>query len=463
MQKQTSRKYEISKIVIVTTIFFGINTLIPLAAIAQTSTSATIGQTVDASAGALTLPCALGNFSISSVDLNAPNAYFSGYYLNPLTPDANLVACGGTGITVQDTRYAGGFVLQVSATSYLKDSIGPEDINVDTLSIVTEQISSSYLEDTSGASTFVGAGDGLLTGSTLDNVVDENTELTQTLPFDFTLYGTTYTSGSTLYICTNGMINFTSSECDAPIAALENILTDTDGGGGNLPRLLPYYKDLTTDTSIDASYGVYYVEPDASTVRIRWKGAPCVADDITPTDCETAIGEDTEFEVLLTDNDTEDTVTYNYGSAITDSQAGPIIGVTKGGEAGSPISNTYTESRLSQQMTGLSLTSTQAIFSAAGANFTEAVKPGTPVITVPASGDQAVDIDYLDFTEDGGNPGNSLAMDIINATANDQCGRVGLYTIYPSYKLNVPLATVDGAYTSTITYTLSDSSNSGAC
>ncbi|MBU1953663.1 hypothetical protein KKH03_01675, partial [Patescibacteria group bacterium] len=287
------------RLAIIATIFFGINTLIPLAAMAQTSGSATVGQTVDASAGALTLPCALGDFNISSVNINAPNPYFSGYYLNPLTPDTDLVTCGGTGITVQDTRYAGGFVLQVSTTEYLKDGTGPEAIDVDTLAVVTEQISSSYLEDTSGSTGFVGAGDALIAGSTSDSAVDQNTQLTKTLPFDFTYYGTTYPSGSTIYICTNSMVNFSAGECDAPLATPEDILTDTNGGTP-LPRLLPYYKDLTTNTAIDATYGVYYVEPNATTARIRWKGAPCVPDDVTPADCETEVGEDVQFELMLT-------------------------------------------------------------------------------------------------------------------------------------------------------------------
>lgn len=454
----------LQRLAVLSTIFFGLNTIIPLSALAQTSGSATVGQTIDASGGALTLPCEHGNFSLGNVDINTPDPFFNAYYMNPKTPDVDLSSCGGTGVTVQDTRYNGGFVLQVAATEYLKDGTGPESIDVDNLAVVTEQISTSYLEDTAGTSTFVGSGDSILAGSTDDNEVNENVEVTQTLPFDFTYYGTTYSSGSTLYVCSNGTINFTSGECDAPLSPPEDIFEDVDGGSSALPRILPYYKDLATDTTIDASYGIFYTAPSGTTARFRWKGAPCVADDTIPTNCEESLGEDVEFEVLLTDNGDEDTITFNYGT-ITDAQEGPVVGVTKGGTAGTPVTNTYTESQLSGQMQGSDLNNDQAVFTPGGTDFTEVVKPSTPAVVVSANGNPNSDPDYVDFVEDGGNPGNSLNLDLMNGNVDTGCGRVGIYTLYPSYRLQVPQATVDGSYESTITYTLSDSTGpgSGSC
>jgi len=467
----TMQKSHIQRLAIIATIFFGINTIIiPLSALAQTSGSATVGQTIDGSGGALTMPCSLGDFALASVDINAPDPFFSGYYTNPKTPDADLVSCGGTGITVQDTRYDGGFVLQVAADAYAKDGTAtcnvasppvPGDcIDIDELNIVTEQVSTSYLEDTSGSTGFSGSTN-LLAGSTVDDQVDENTEVTITLPFDFTYYGTTYSSGSTLYICTNGMINFVTGECDAPLATPEDILEDTDGGSSPLPRILPYYKDITTDITIDATYGVF-ADSASSPVKIHWNGAPCIEDDVVATDCEESIGEDVEFEVLITDNGTEDTVTFNYAATTTDTQLGPIVAVTKGGTAGTPVSNTYTQSRLSNQAEGNDTASKQAVFSSAGTNFTEVVKPGTPVVAVPTDGNPAVDIDYVSFTEDGGNPGSSLNLDLMNGNVDTGCGRVGIYTLYPSYRLDVPNTTNEGSFQSTITYTLSDSTGPGA-
>lgn len=455
-------KKHLKRLAVLSTILFGINTAIPLSVLAQTSGSATIGQTIDASGGALTMPCSLGNFALSAVDINSPAATFNSYYLNPKTPDADLITCGGTGITVQDTRYNGGFVLQVAASEYLKDGVGPETIDIDQLAIVTEQVSTSYIENSSGTSGFVGSGDALLAGSTADNEVNENVQASQTLPFDFTYYGTTYSSGSTLYICTNGMVNFAAGECDAPLTPPEDIFEDVDGGASALPRILPYYKDLTTDTTIDASYGVFYLQPNATTARFRWKGAPCIADDGVPTNCEESLGETVEFEMLLTDNNDEDTITFNYGT-ITDTQGnGPIVGVTKGGAAGTPVTNTYTESIDSQQMQGSDLNNDQALFSPGGTDFVEVVKPGSPAVATAASGDPNNDLDYVDFVEDGGNPGNSLNLDLMNGNVDTGCGRVGIYTIYPSYKLAVPNTTVDGSYQNTITYTLSDSTGPGA-
>lgn len=453
----------LKRLAIVSTIFFGINAVIPLSALAQTSGSSTVGQSVDASGGALTMPCSLGDFALSSVDINNPSSTFSGYYMNPKTPDADLITCGGTGVTVQDTRYDGGFVLQVAASEYLKDGVGPETIDVDQLAVVTEQVSTSYLEDSSGTSAFVGSGDTLISGSTNDNEVGENVQVTQIIPFEFTYYGNTYLELTTFYICSNGMINtIHPNECDAVLDPPEGVFEDVGGRGESLRRLLPYYKDLTTSTSIDPSFGIFYSQPSANTVRFRWKGAPCIPDDITPTNCEESVGEVVEFEVLLTDNGEDDTITFNYGT-ITDTQGtGPIVGLTKGGVAGTPVTNTYTESRYSQQMQGSDLSNNKALFIPGGTDFTEVVKPGTLPVTTATNGDPNEDLDYVNFVEDGGNPGNSLNLDLMNGNVDTGCGRVGIYTIYPSYRLDVPNLTVDGNYENTITYTLSDSTGPGA-
>jgi len=467
------QKHRIKQLYIIATIFFGINTIIPISVLAQTSGSSTVGQSVDASGGALTMPCSLGDFELTKTKINQPGSVFKSYYINPKVQDTDLTSCGGSGITVQDTRYNGGFVLQVASSAYSKNGTAvcnlatpptPNDcIDIDNFNIVTQQVNTSYIEDSSNTSSFSGSSN-LIAGSTVDNTVDENTELTITLPFDFTYYGTTYSSSSTLYVCTNGTINFTSGECDAPMSTPEDILQDTNGGGTPLPRILPYYKDLTTDTNIDASYGVF-ADTSASPVRIHWKGAPCIADDTVPTNCEESVGETVEFEVLLTDNSNEDTITYNYSANNTDTKAGPIIGVTKGGSAGSPTSNTYTESRLSSQSEGKNAASKQAKFSIAGTNFTESVKPGTSAVVVATTGSPSIDIDYTNFTEDSGNPGNSLNMDLMNGNTDTGCGRVGIYTIYPSYRLDIPRTTNAGLFQSTITYTLSDSTGpgSGSC
>jgi hypothetical protein len=445
MSKKNPRSLQI--ISLITTIVFGINTIVfgilsfsISSASAQTSESTTIGQIIDASAGALTMPCSLGDFVIDSVNIDTPQSYFSGYYTNQKIVDSDLTNCGGTGITVQDTRYNGGFVLQVAATEYLKDGIGPDSINVGNLAIVTEQISTSYIEDSSGVSDFVGEGGTLKTGSTGDNL-----EVVQALPFDLTLYGTTYPAGTNMYLCTNGSINFTSGNCSiAPSVPLESVLEES------VVRILPYYKDLTTSTEVDPSFGIYYTEPSASTARIRWKGAPVAA-----------TNEQAEFEVLLTDNGTADTITFNYSSTITDTQTGPIVGITKGGPAGVPVTNTYTESVQSQQSQGKNLASEKSQLLPAGTDFAEAKKPGTPATKASANGNPSEDTSYINFIEDPENPGNSLNLDLISGNVDIGCGRVGLYTLYPSYRLNVPTGTADGTYTNTITYTLTDSTGPG--
>ncbi len=460
------------------TLIFGLLTIIngPLSVFAQT---ATVGQSIDASAGALTLPCDLneGLFEFQPVTINAPDPYFISKYTNPKTPYSDISLCDGSGLTLQDTRYEGGFVLQINATDYVSTDNPLDTIDITNLALVTEQSATSYSENASGTSAFTASGDSLLTGSQ-----DDNAEIEYTLPFDFNYYGNTYT---TVYLCDNGLINFadsdadstydTDSECSPPA---ESILEDA----GPTPHIIPYYKDLNLNFGLDNSFGIYAAEPDANTVRFRWKGAP-----------NANWAELVEFEVELKNNGDEDYITFNYADGvsgnITDaaddpSDIGPVVGITKGGTAAPPVSATYTESYLSNLAEGTDLLDKQAIFKS-GFDFTEVKKPGTPAAVAQYNGDPADDIDFIDLT-DTDDDGTSDALDIItggvsitagtcvggandgnSCTGDGECpdgyctefipGRIGIYTIYPSFKLQIPNATPNGTYKNTITFTVSDS------
>ncbi|HLG26144.1 MAG TPA: hypothetical protein VI588_05210 [Candidatus Gracilibacteria bacterium] len=435
-------KHTIRRITAVASLFFGINIAVPLIALAQFETTSTVGQMIDASAGALTMPCSPGNFSLQPLEIGSPDPTFSSYYINPLNPDFGMTTCGGSGIRVQDTRYDGGFVLQVTATDYVKVGAPGTTIGVENLAIVTEQLSTSYNEDASGGNSFVGnCCDVLLAGSQGDDV-----EISQLLPFTFTFYGVDYT---TVYLCSNGVLNFQSGNCNPPVTPYANHLTDTGG------RILAYYKDLTTSAAVDPAFGIFYVSPSATEARFRWQAG-----------IDGAAPDATAFEITLTDNGIDDTVTIHYGygwpSEITDTGEGPIVGVTKGGAAGTPVTTTYTESILSRHEIGADLLNDHTAFIPGGFDFLEVKKPTTPAATAPLNGDSGTDLDYVYFTEDVGNPGTSLAMDLIDGTVQDGAcfytpGRVGLYVIYPSYRLTVANAAVEGTYQSTITYTISDS------
>ncbi len=445
------------------TIFLGVNLIVPISVTAQTSGSSTVGQVIDASGGALTMPCSLGNFAFDPVEINAPTGPFGSYYLNPKTPDIDLISCGGTGVTVQDTRYDGGFVLQVAASEYLKDGVGPETIDIDQLNIVTEQFSPSYLEDSSGTSDFTGFPPGsLVTGSDLDDEVGENVEVQLTAPgWNFYFYGTDY--GDTIYACTNGSIAFTSGQCESPLTSpAEDIFEDPQ------PRILPYYKDVTTAS--DA--GGIYTDSSGGVITITWVAEPCMPDDLTPTLCEDSrpapYDDDVMmFQVIFTGNTADDPILIKYNTTFLRDDYGdsPIVGMTKGGPSGTPTSATYTESLYSRSQDADNLLGKLLQYNPSGADFIEVVKPGTPAVVVSTKGDPNEDLDYTTFTEDGGNPGNSLNVDLINGNTDIGCGRVGLYTVYPSYRLDVPETTADGSYQNTITYTLSDSTGpgSGSC
>jgi len=429
----------------------------PYSASAQTST---VGQTVDSSAGALTFPCDLDTttFTFDPIEINSPDTVFYSYYTNPKTPYTDLTICDGSGLTVQDTRYSGGFVLQVNATDYTATNNPANKIDITNLAFVTEQANTSYSEDATGTSAFVGSGDTKLTGSD-----DDEAEIEYALPFDFEFYGTTY---NTVYLCSNGIINFDDTDGNATLdtdgscsPASATVFEDPTGED----HILPYYKDLNLNFGANPAYGIYYTEyttvgPGTDTVRFRWFG-------------ETAnlLGELVEFEVILFDDDEEDTITFNYASVteLTDTDTtngGPQVGVTKGGAATPPLSATYTESYFSESSQGADLVDGQAVFKS-GFDFTEVKKPGTPAAEATYNGNPSQDIDFEALT-DGDDDGTSDAFNLIYGHVTPSGpftpGRIGLYTIYPSFRLAIPngesgVYTADGTYENTITFTLQDS------
>lgn len=86
-----------------------------------------------------------------------------------------------------------------------------------------------------------------------------------------------------------------------------------------------------------------------------------------------------------------------------------------------------------------------------GTAINENTAAGTPAATAPLDGDPA----------SGSGDYNSNTLDvpqvIFQGTAGAAEGRVGTYSSFPSFRLNIPLSTAQGRYTNTITYTLTDS------
>lgn len=421
---KTMHKTPLFTLTLISAILLSLNLIIPAPATAQ---STTIGQFVQQSLTGPAIPCALSHFTLEQTNINAPTS-FSSYYINPKTPYSTLNACDGTGVTVQDGRYDGGFKLQVEATSYTADGAPANTITVNNLAIVTEQTSNSYNEDTSQSTGFIGSGDTFIPGTDGDTA-----ESAVQLPFDLTFYGTLYPSGTNLYACSNGTINFNSGQCATLPAQPDSIFEETAQ-----PRLLAYSKDLTTDRGIDATFGIYKATP-INQLRLRWKGAPT-----------SNTSELVEFEATITDNGTEDTIAFNYSATITDSATGPVTGVTKGGPIGNPSTITYTESGYSELTIASGLNSKKSVFNPAGFDFSEVKKPGTASTSAPQTGNPNEDNDYTSF------PGLSPIIDLLDGHSANGCGRVGIYTVYPSFRLTIPETTEPGKYNNTITYTVFD-------
>ncbi len=76
-------------------------------------------------------------------------------------------------------------------------------------------------------------------------------------------------------------------------------------------------------------------------------------------------------------------------------------------------------------------------------DINETLMPGTPATTAPSESAT----EYTAF----GSP-----VVILNSAVDCGMGRVGSYTVYPSYRLQIPNATPAGNYATNITYTLTD-------
>jgi hypothetical protein len=106
------------------------------------------------------------------------------------------------------------------------------------------------------------------------------------------------------------------------------------------------------------------------------------------------------------------------------------------------------------QTSQISLTQESAIVS----NFsaTQEVKESTPAVTTENL------LYYSETTPTEATtfqpfPENGILVLLDAPTANTGQGRVGTFTLYPSYKLTIPDTTPAGTYQSTITYTIEDS------
>jgi hypothetical protein len=175
------------------------------------------------------------------------------------------------------------------------------------------------------------------------------------LPFPFPFYGTTYTS---VYVSSNGFLDFTSSNADYSNSTSELI--------GRV-MIAPLWDDLRTNGRAQQREDIYIYQPDGNSVSIRWKA-------------ETYWGAyPVNVEVVLY---SDGRIKFNYGSGNTNLT--PTIGISRGNGTDFLIS-TYNEASV--------LTNVQTSLIAPGetSNWKD--------VTTPAADDSTGDVPI--FTNNG--------------------------------------------------------------
>lgn len=118
------------------------------------------------------------------------------------------------------------------------------------------------------------------------------------LPFPFPFYGTDYNS---VYICSNGFLNFGYSRTD---------YSNSTNGLKSTIRIAPLWDDLRTDAS---GSDIFIHQPTTDSVCIRWYAT------------QYSGGRWVEFEVVLYRNGN---IKFNYGT--TSNTLTPTVGISKG-------------------------------------------------------------------------------------------------------------------------------------
>jgi hypothetical protein len=412
------------------TVALSINLLFPIAR--GSSLMSSITQQI--SPGILTVICTHQGFDFEPLHINsAASPSFYSFWKNPKRQtnySTDPINCGD-GVTVQDKRYNGGFKLQVAATPYRELTDIQKTIDTVNLAVVTEQLDSSYNESLS-TSSFNTTNNQIAPGF----INGDNTEVAFPLPFDFTYYGITYETGTNIYLCSNGSINFTQQNCSAPATPLNSVFHDT------APRILPYYKDLNMT---QPETGIYTHQESPATLKITWIAQ---TKDTSPETVQFQVK--LHNDITLPNNNNGDVISFHYPAQITDTGTKPIIGLTNGGEVQEEKleSSVYTESTLSRSINQEEIAGQSSTFTPSGFDFLEVKSENTQSTIALYNGNPYTESDYTYFT--------APTVDLLDGSAPENGGRVGIYTIYPSYRLTIPNNTPAGIYRNEITYTLSD-------
>ena len=128
---------------------------------------------------------------------------------------------------------------------------------------------------TTSSGAAISAGGSLVAGSNVDDDV-----LNFTVPFAFSVYGTSVPAGSNIRLGTNGYIRVEPAGSTA--SSVSNTLLPANGSAAfpsNLPVLMPYWDDLDMKPSVTTGGGIYTEvtgSTGARTLKIEWRARPWV-------------------------------------------------------------------------------------------------------------------------------------------------------------------------------------------
>lgn len=388
--------------------------------------------------GILQLSSVPANFNFPAVNIVNFQDYDTIYVNQQTVPER---------LTAEDKRFSGGFEVQVTATDYVGQNNPSNTIPVSALGMVTQTPSSpTDYQQTSEVENIHNESSGtLISGSQ-----GEGALVSQTLPFYFPMFGR---ESNRIFICSSGFIVAGPDVAELQLSDFTDLCNNSPGAvpppAGTYGGIIPYmpttpYKMVTTNTgAFDATNGIFYEQVSNNEVRIRFKanesngGAPTGSISFT-----VAMFKDGRIET-------------HYGPiSIADSNM-PSANIA---DIATSTQISITVTPFINFVTGNDFSSATIRFSPISAIFNDISKPGTPPVYALTNSNSATNSDnYIMFTTDTGNPGYSVPMTILQGAACSQDqGRLGNYTVYPSFLLRIPPTTVADTYQNTITFTIFD-------
>jgi hypothetical protein len=503
------------QIALVGTVILGLNLAIPLFTMAQSKTDTPVCpmNATTCSLGKETIEP--GIFQLTSVPANfkIPPANLSGLKtvnvihvnnkfndsipatVNDPNPDTPNPLKEAEKLTAEDKRFSGGFEVQVTASDYVGKKKQTNRITVDNLGILTQvpAAAADYDQTTNFPNDY--QREGVL----LDNSQKAGTVLTLTLPFNFTMFKR---ESKVLYICTNGLIIQGADTAMSPdsfksICTEENTLAATPAAptpdvasspsqqtatqnpapqnlpanppnppaGSSYGMLIPYFSNFTFTTSNLAPFnkdnGVYYQQISDNEAYLRFKG------NIVAPDGTNAAGSSTygpaiptatvEYGVYLYK---DGRIEFHYGpnndnSLLKGKDVAELYN-SDGQTMAIPTAQPFA-SVVSGSLPGSALAFRQIRFLPRSTIFNGISKPGTPPVYATINSLSNNDPEnFTMFAPDGSNDGFSSPLTVIQAPACATQGRLGDYTVYPSFLLQIPGTTRTDIYQNSITFTIID-------